>query len=71
MFQSTSAAFGGRGVLWKGKPGINSLGKQADGLFLVNYKCNCTSNAKVVALLREKAMEKIWSHTQEVLRPYL
>lgn len=71
LFQSTSAAFGGRGVPWKGKPGINSLGKQADGLFLVSYKCDCTSNAKVMPLLREKAMGKVWDHTQEILRPYL
>ena len=71
LFQSTSAAFGGRGVPWKGKPGINSLEKPADGLFLVNYKCDCTSNAKVMPLLREKAQGKIWDHTQEVLRPYL
>lgn len=71
LFQSTSAAFGGRGVVWKGKPGINSLGKPADGLFLVNYKCDCTPNAKVMPLLREKAQAKIWDHTQEVLRPYL
>ncbi len=71
LFQSTSAAFGGRGVLWKGKPGINSLEKPADGLFLVNLKCDCTPNAKVMPLLREKALGKIWDHTQEVLRPYL
>ena len=71
LFQSTSAAFGGRGVAWKGKPGINSRGKPADGLFLVNYKCDCTPNAKAVPLLREKAQGKIWDHTQEVLRQYL
>ena len=71
LFQSTSAAFGGRGVVWKGKPGINSRGKPADGLFLVNYKCDCTPNARVVPLLREKAQGKIWSHTREVLGPYL
>ena len=71
LFQSTSAAFGGRGVAWKGKPGINSRGEPADGLFLVNYKCDCTANAKAVLLLREKAQGKIWDHTQEVLRPYL
>lgn len=71
LFQSTSAAFGGRGVPWKGKPGINSLEKPADGLFLVNYKCDCTPNAKVMPLLREKALGKVWDHTQEVLRPYL
>ncbi|KAF8854316.1 NAD(P)-binding protein [Acephala macrosclerotiorum] len=71
LFQSTSVAFGGRGVPWKGKPGINSLGKPADGLFLVNYKCDCTPNAKVMSLLREKALGKIWDHTQEVLQPYL
>lgn len=71
LFQSTSAAFGGRGVPWKGKPGVNSLNKPADGLFLVNYKCDCTPNAKVLPVLREKARTKIWDHTQEILRPYL
>ena len=71
LFQCTSAAFGGRGVLWKGKPGINSMEKPADGLFLVNYRCDCTPNAKVVPLLREKALGKIWDHTQEVLRLYM
>ena len=71
LFQSTSAAFGSRGVGWRGKPGINSLGKPGDGLFLVNNKCDCTPNAKVMPLLREKAQGKIWNHTQEVLRPYL
>jgi NAD(P)-dependent dehydrogenase (short-subunit alcohol dehydrogenase family) len=71
LFQSTSAAFGGRGIPWKGKPGVNSLEKPADGLFLVNYKCDCTPNAKNLRVLREKALQKIWDHTQEVLRPYL
>lgn len=71
LFMSTSAAFGGRGVPWKGKPGVNSLEKQANGLFLVNYKCDCTTNAKVLPQLREKAQGKIWEHTLEVLRPYL
>ncbi|KAH8745976.1 hypothetical protein BGZ57DRAFT_974219 [Hyaloscypha finlandica] len=71
LFQSTSAAFGGRGVQWKGKPGINSLGKPENGLFLVNYKCDCTPNAKAVSWLREKALKTIWDHTQEVLLPYL
>lgn len=71
LFQSTSAAFGGRGVPWKGKPGINSLEKPTDGLFLVNLKCECTPNAKVMPFLREKALGKIWDYTQEVLRPYM
>ena len=72
LYQCTSAAFGGNGVSWKGKPGINSLGESANnGLFLVNYKGDCTPNAKAVALLREKAQIKIWDHTQDVLRPYL
>ncbi|KAJ8117828.1 hypothetical protein ONZ43_g4115 [Nemania bipapillata] len=71
LFQSTSAAFGGRGVSWNGKPGINSLEKQANGLFLVNYKCDCTPNAKTLSSLRKGAQEKIWNHTQEVLQQYL
>ncbi len=71
LFQCTSAAFGGRGVPWQGKPGVNSLGTQADGLFLANFMCECTPNAKVLPVLREKAQQKIWDHTQDVLRPYL
>jgi len=71
LFQCTSAAFGGHGVPWNGKPGVNTLGKQAEGLFLVNLKCNSTPNAKVVPVLREKAQAKVWEHTEEVLTPYL
>jgi NAD(P)-dependent dehydrogenase (short-subunit alcohol dehydrogenase family) len=71
LFQSTSAAFGGRGVPWQGKQGVNSLEKQADGVFLVNYKCDCTPNAKVMSKLRVKAQGKIWGHTEDVLRPYI
>ncbi|KEF54152.1 uncharacterized protein A1O9_09947 [Exophiala aquamarina CBS 119918] len=71
LFQSTSAAFGGRGISWKGKPGVNSREKQADGLFLVNHKCDCTPNVKAMPVLREKAQQKVWDHTQDVLRPYL
>lgn len=71
LFESTSAAFGGRGIPWKGKPGVNSLQKEENGLFLVNYKCKCTPNAKAMSVLREKAQGKIWDHTQEVLKPYL
>ena len=71
LFQCTSAAFGGHGVPWKGKPGVNTLGKQGEGLFLVNLKCTSTPNAKVMPVLREKAQAKVWEHTEEVLRPYL
>ncbi|ETS86169.1 hypothetical protein PFICI_04194 [Pestalotiopsis fici W106-1] len=71
LFQSTSAAFGGRGVSWKGKPGVNSASRTENGLFLVNYKCDCTPNSTVMASLRERAQGIIWDHTQEVLGPYL
>lgn len=71
LFQCTSAAFGGRGVPWQGKPGVNSLQQQTNGLFLVNYKCDCTPNAKVMPLLREKALDSVWNHTREVLGPYI
>lgn len=71
LFISTSAAFGGRGVPWNGKAGVTSLKEKANGLFLVNYKCDCTLNAKVLPQLREKAQTKIWEHTMEVLGPYL
>ena len=71
LFQGTSAAFGGKGVSWKGTPGVNSQGKPENGLFLVTYSCDCTPNAKVMAVLREKVLTKVWDHTQEVLGPYL
>lgn len=71
LFQCTSAAFGGRGITWKGKAGVNSLDKQADGLFLINNKCDWTPNAKVMPTLRQNAQRKIWDHTQEILKPYL
>lgn len=72
LFQSTSAAFGGRGVPWSGEPGVNSLGKkQENGLFLVGHKADCTTNAKNLAKLREQAQGPIWDHTQNVLRPYM
>lgn len=74
LFLSTSALYGERGVPWGGKPGLNALGEAAaagNGLFLTNYKCDCTPNAKAVKTLREKAQDKIWEHTQEVLRPYM
>jgi len=71
LFESTSAAFGGHGVPWTGKAGITTTEKLAGGLFLVNNKCDCTPNAKVVARLREKGQEKLWDHTQKLLGPYL
>ncbi|KAL7945849.1 hypothetical protein V8C42DRAFT_321745 [Trichoderma barbatum] len=71
LFQSTSAAFGGRGISWAGKQGVNSLDKSVNGLFLVNYSCDCTPNAKVMPLLRENAQQKVWDHTQKVLESYL
>lgn len=71
LFQSTSACFGGRGVPWQGKPGINSLEQQANGLFLVNNKCDCTPNPKVMSVLRATARDKVWDHTQDVLGPYV
>ncbi|KAI0814146.1 hypothetical protein GGR55DRAFT_497563 [Xylaria sp. FL0064] len=71
LFQSTSAAFGGKGTPWEDKVGLNSMNEPANGLFLVNYKCDCTPNVKNMPLLRDKAQDKVWDHTQEVLRPYL
>ncbi|KAH7075524.1 hypothetical protein BKA63DRAFT_511654 [Paraphoma chrysanthemicola] len=70
LFQSTSAAFGGRGTSWTGKLGVNTLNKQENGLFLVGYKCDCTQNARVLSVLRDNAQKKVWDHTLEVLKPY-
>ncbi|EAQ84451.1 hypothetical protein CHGG_08465 [Chaetomium globosum CBS 148.51] len=73
LFGATSAAFGGRGVPWKGEPAANSRGEPAAkrGLFHVSWNCNSTPNERVMTKLRGTAREKIWGHTQEILRPYL
>jgi hypothetical protein len=71
LFQSTSAAFGGKGVEWHGRPARNSYDKEANGLYLVNHRCDCTPNAKTMATLRKEARGKNWAHTQSVLGPYL
>ncbi|KAM0346317.1 hypothetical protein ACHAPU_005748 [Fusarium lateritium] len=71
LFQSISAAFGGRGVPWNGKPGINSRGEEVAGLFLVDQRCDCTVNAKAVSAIRRTAKDKIWDHTLQVLDSYL
>jgi NAD(P)-dependent dehydrogenase (short-subunit alcohol dehydrogenase family) len=71
LFQSTSGAFGGRGVPWKGEPGVNTLGTSTGGLFLLNFSCNSTPNANAVSSMRENVQKKLWDHTQEVLRPYM
>lgn len=70
LFLSTSAAFGGRGVTWTGEASTSTLGQHEGGLFLADYKCDPTPNAKVIPILREKA-SKVWRHTNEVLSPYL
>ena len=71
LFASTSAAFGGTGTPWEGKVGVNSYGKQENGLFLVTSKCDCTLNEQTVGILRETALERVVEHTNEVLRSYL
>jgi hypothetical protein len=71
LFQSTSAMFGGKGIRWTGKPGINTLEKQDGALFLAGYKCDCYPTTKVMASLRKTTQPKVWNHTQEVLQPYM
>ncbi|KAF5001859.1 hypothetical protein FGRMN_706 [Fusarium graminum] len=71
LFQSTSSAFGGRGTQWTGKIGINSHGKQENGLFLINYECECTPNSKAISSLRESAQKKVVDHTNEILKGHL
>ncbi|KAM0203379.1 hypothetical protein ACHAPA_000557 [Fusarium lateritium] len=70
LFQSTSAAFGGRGTQCVKKAGVNSHGKQENGLFLVNYKCECTPNSKALSSLRESSQKKVMDHTKQVLKPH-
>lgn len=73
LFQSTNAAFGGRGVPWSGKPAVTSTdgSGSGNGLLLVNYRSDCVSNAELMRALREKGMAEIWDYTQEVLEEYL
>ncbi|KAI0514354.1 hypothetical protein F5B22DRAFT_237095 [Xylaria bambusicola] len=71
LFQCTSAAYGGQGTPWNGKIGVNTMNETGKGLFLVNYKCDCTPNSKVVAELRQKAEDKVWDYTQEIFKRYM
>ncbi|KAH7392336.1 hypothetical protein DE146DRAFT_137155 [Phaeosphaeria sp. MPI-PUGE-AT-0046c] len=71
LFVATSALFGGRGVPWKGKDGINTQNKQENGLFLSGWNSDAISNSKVISSLRARAQEPLWKHTLEVLAPYL
>ncbi|KAI1263527.1 hypothetical protein F5Y18DRAFT_393199 [Xylariaceae sp. FL1019] len=70
LFQCTSSLYGGSGTPWAGDSGISTRNESTGGVFLVNYKCDCTPNAKVIPLLREKALEKVWTHTKDILTPY-
>ena len=71
LFQCTSAAFGGRGVPWTGKAGMTARETPAGGVFLVNYKCDFTPNAKNMAALRNNAQQGVWNHTMEVIAPFV
>ncbi|KAF4953940.1 hypothetical protein FSARC_12296 [Fusarium sarcochroum] len=71
LFECTSAMFGGQGTTWDGEPGTNSMGERTNGLFLVNDKCECTTNDKALPTLRKNAAERVWVHTQKVLQPYM
>ncbi|KAI5468177.1 hypothetical protein BGZ63DRAFT_410904 [Mariannaea sp. PMI_226] len=71
LYQCTSAAFGGRGIPWHGRQALNSNDKPDNGLFLVGSKCGSSPNGRTLSTLRGEAQEKIWSHTQNVLQPYL
>ncbi|PVH96173.1 NAD(P)-binding protein [Periconia macrospinosa] len=71
LFESTSAYYGGNGIPWKGNAGVNTMGEHGNGVFLVNFRGNTSTNEKMLPVLREKALEKVWEHTQEVFRPYL
>ena len=71
LFQCTSAAYGGRGVPWTGKAGASTRQGQDGGLYMVNWKCECTPNPKSMATLRDTAQERVWKHTQQLLEPYL
>lgn len=77
LFQCTSGYYGGsaeKTTAWSGKRGGSTEGtneQEGAGLFLVNYKCDCTPNEANMKLLREKAQKKVWDHTMQVLGPYI
>lgn len=71
LFLATSRAFGGKGVMWRGKVGVNTRLGEEGGLFLTNYKCDATPNERNLGKLREVGQEAVWEKTQEVLKPFL
>lgn len=71
LFLCTSAAFGGRGVPWKGEAFKATIGTRDEGLFLANYKCESTPNTGVIPLIRIRGSPEVKHHTFKVLEPYL
>ncbi|KAF2638598.1 hypothetical protein P280DRAFT_74663 [Massarina eburnea CBS 473.64] len=45
--------------------------KEKNSVVLVNYRCEVTPNEEVMATLRQTAMNRVWEHTRDVLKPYL
>lgn len=71
LFTSTSAHYGGRGVPTDLPQARNTRGGNGPGLFLANQYCDASMNEKVLNQLRERAQERIWARTQELLQPFL
>jgi NAD(P)-dependent dehydrogenase (short-subunit alcohol dehydrogenase family) len=73
LYQTTSAAFGGKGVpMGAGViEGKNTKGERDGGLFLVHHTCETTLNEKKLKKLRISAQDKVWVKTQEIVGPYI
>ncbi|KAF4555759.1 Short chain dehydrogenase-like protein 31 [Elsinoe fawcettii] len=71
LYIATSQAFGGHGVPCKSGSGLNTAHERSPGLFLVDRKCNSSTNDKVMSSLRRDVQPRVWAHTESVLEAYL
>jgi hypothetical protein len=71
LYQVTSAAFGGKGVVLERVVGKTTRGEDKGGLFLVHTTCDTVMNEKGLKKLRVNAQEKIWAKMQEIVGPFV
>ena len=73
LYQITSAAFGGKGILLGAGvvAGKNTKGGREGSLFLVHHTCETTLNEEKLKKLRVSAQDKVWIKTQEIVGPYV
>lgn len=71
LFIATTGKFGGEGPLGDGKKAQGTTGREGNGLFILNHKCDVSYSEKALKQLREKGQQEVWEETMKVLGPFL